>query len=65
MDMFINKQAKVSDFITSMKYWGLTNLNNILPHHIIEKTKSIHISLPGIDDQLTWKFTFLVNSLSK
>lgn len=47
---YIVKNAKVSDFITSNKHWGIKDLTNILPNHIINKIKAIRIPISDIKD---------------
>lgn len=44
MEKFTNKHPKVSAFITFMKQWDLSNLNNIFPEHIIDKIKHFYSS---------------------
>lgn len=47
MDIIINSQAKVSDFISAIKQWNLDN--NVLSNYIIEKTSSISIPIIELD----------------
>lgn len=42
---FINRPAKIADFITTNKHWSLSNLTNILPSPIIEKILLIPLFL--------------------
>lgn len=57
MEALINKQAKVSNFITAAKKWNLQDLHNILPDNIIDKLSVIPIPLNNIEDKIAWKFT--------
>lgn len=52
MEEFINKQAKVKNFITVTRWWNLTNINNILPDYGIDKTKTMYILITDIEDKL-------------
>lgn len=56
MKNIFNKQAKVTDFITPMKQFNIANINNILPEHITNKVKAMHISIVNVEDTLTCKF---------
>lgn len=52
MENTINKQAKVTDFITPMKQWTIANLNKILYDHITDKIKTIHVPITDVEDKL-------------
>lgn len=57
MSNYIVENAKVSDFITSSRYWNNNSLVNILSDHIINKIKSIPIPIFYIKENIKWKFT--------
>lgn len=54
---YINKEAKVGEFIARMKNWKCNNLKEYLPDDIIDKIDSITIPLSNIEDKIVWKFS--------
>lgn len=54
MKNIINKQAKVSDFISLTKQWNISNLRNIVADQIVDKIERVPISVAVADDMLTY-----------
>lgn len=52
MEIFINNQEKVCDFITVTKQWNLDNLKYVLPNYIIGKIRSIPNPVTEMTDKL-------------